>query len=399
MTQWFEPEPAFKGLDFAKALRDLGHEVQVLTGFPNYPEGRLYPGYRIQPVLRETCDGIPVCRVALYPSHDRSAIRRILNYLSFALSASTFGLLNVDDVDVVYVYVPPATAIVPALLLRALRGTPYVLDVQDLWPDTVAATGMLENAIALKLLGVACRLGYSLAGGLSVLSPGFRRTLTERGIRPDTTRVIYNWASEEDVLKTSEASALADWPRGPGIFTVLFAGNMGRAQGLGAVITAARILESRRPEVRFILMGGGVEVSALKSAAADLCNVTFLERRSREQAARYLLNADALLVHLEEMPLFEITIPSKVQTYLAAGIPIIMGVRGDAADLVLEAGAGVTCRPGDPESIAEAVCALASMSAADRTEMGARGRRFYDKYMSRDQGVKATIGLMEAVIA
>ncbi len=109
-----------QGSRFREGARDAGHEVQVLTGFPNYPEGRLYPGYRIQPFLREACDGIPVCRAALYPSHDRSAIRRVLNYLSFALSASTFGLLNVDDVDVVYVYVPPATAIVPAILLRVL---------------------------------------------------------------------------------------------------------------------------------------------------------------------------------------------------------------------------------------------------------------------------------------
>jgi len=145
-------------------------------------------------------------------------------------------------------------------------------------------------------------------------------------------------------------------------------------------------------------MGGGVEVGALKAAAADLRNVTFLERRPREQAARCLLVADALLLHLEDMPLFEITIPSKVQTYLAAGIPIVVGVRGDAAALVLEAGAGVICHPGDPKSIAEAVCALASMSVGDRAEMGARGRRFYAEHLSRARGVEAAAGLLEAVV-
>jgi colanic acid biosynthesis glycosyl transferase WcaI len=399
ITQWFEPEPAFKGLDFAKALRDAGHEVQVLTGFPNYPAGRLYPGYRIRPVQREKCDGIPVVRVALYPNHDLSAARRILNYLSFALSAATFGLLNVDDVDVTYVYSSPATAAIPALVLRALRGTPFVIDILDLWPDSVAATGMLTNRIALKVLAGACHLVYRASSRISVVSEGFKRRLEESGISTERTTVIYNWAVEEEEIWAGKPWEPEGWPGGQGLFRVLFAGNMGRAQGLGAVIHAARILRHRLPEVRFVFMGDGVEAQALKESASGLENVVFLKREPRDRAARCLLKADALLVHLEDAPLFEITIPSKIQTYLAAGRPIIVGVRGDAAELVLQAGAGVACRPGDPGSIAGAVEALASMSAAERESLGERGRTFYRERLSKQMGIDATLRLLETAVA
>lgn len=394
ITQWFDPEPAFKGLDFARALRGAGHEVQVLTGFPNYPEGRLYPGYRMSPVRREVVDGIPVVRVALYPSHDRSALRRVLNYLSFALSASTLGLLSTEEVDVAYVYVPPATAMAPALFLRALRGIPYVLDVQDLWPDTVAATGMMGNGVALGVLGLACRAGYALADRISVLSPGFREKLAERGIPLSRIEVVYNWAAEEHLLD-AEPLPPEGWPEGEGLFRVLFAGNLGRAQGLGAVVEAARRLRERRPEVRFVILGDGVEAAELKRQAAGLDNVIFLKRVDRERAARCLGAAEALLVHLVDEQLFEITIPSKIQTYLAAGRPIVVGVKGDAADLVRQAGAGVACRPGDPGSIAEAVDRLAAMPAVDRERLGENGRRYYRERLSKGRGIDATIRLLE----
>lgn len=395
ITQWFDPEPAFKGLDFAQALRGAGHEVQVLTGFPNYPEGRMYPGYRMQPARREMIDGIAVIRVALYPSHDRSAVRRVMNYVSFALSASMFGIAKVEEVDVVYVYVPPATAMVPALLLWALRRVPYVVDIQDLWPDTVAATGMMKNPIALGALDAACRVGYCNAQRMSVLSPGFKERLVERGVAGSRIEIVYNWAVEEQCLAGS-AVPPAGWPEGPDLFRVLFAGNLGRAQGLHAVLGAARLLCERAAHIRFVILGDGVEAADLKRLAADLANVVFLGRVEREVAARCLGVADALLVHLEDTELFKITIPSKLQMYLAAGRPIVVGVRGDAADLVDQAQAGVACQPGDPVSIAEAVERLATMSPAKRAELGENGRRFYHERLSKRRGIDATVQLLAA---
>ena len=158
LSQFFDPEPIVKGLPFARELSRRGHAVEVLTGFPNYPGGKLYPGYRLRPWQREVLDGIPVHRVALYPSHDGSAVRRTANYASFALSAAVAGPFLVRKPDVVYVYHPPATVGLPALVFRALRGCPVVYDVQDLWPDSVASSRMVGSPWIIKALDRWCRL-------------------------------------------------------------------------------------------------------------------------------------------------------------------------------------------------------------------------------------------------
>src|SRR5678816_898792 len=152
LTQWFDPEPTFKGLAFARELTRLGHEVQVLTGFPNYPGGKIYPGYRVRLVQRERIDGIDIIRVPLYPSHSRSRLGRIANYCSFAIAASVIGAMLARRPHVIYAYHPPATVGLPALFLRALFRARLVYDIQDLWPDTVAATGMMSSRLAMRLL-------------------------------------------------------------------------------------------------------------------------------------------------------------------------------------------------------------------------------------------------------
>jgi hypothetical protein len=182
VSQWFDPEPAFKGLPFAKALKSRGHDVRVLTGFPNYPEGRLYPGYRVKPLQREAMEGIPVLRVPLYPSHDASALRRTANYLSFALSAAAIGGFASGPADVMYVYHPPATVALPAMVIGRAHRIPFVYDIQDLWPDTLAATGMMGNALLLKAVDRWCRWTYRAASRIVVLSPGFKAKLVERGV-------------------------------------------------------------------------------------------------------------------------------------------------------------------------------------------------------------------------
>ena len=148
LTQWFQPEPSIKGLPFAKALRDRGHEVEVLTGFPNYPGGKVYPGYRVRLWQSEIMEGIRVHRVALYPSHDKSALRRMGNYLSFALTSATIGPFLVRRPDVVYVY-NLVTLGLTSRLLQLIYGCPVVYDIQDLWPDSVSGSGMLDHHSSL----------------------------------------------------------------------------------------------------------------------------------------------------------------------------------------------------------------------------------------------------------
>src|SRR5262245_33222552 len=145
LTQFFDPEPTLKGMAFARGLQRLGHEVEVLTGFPNYPGGAVYEGHEIVPWKTEEIDGVRVNRVWLCPSHDRSAVRRVANYASFAMSAATIGPWRIRKPDVVYVHHPPPTISIPARAIRTLTGAPFVYEVQDIWPDTVSASGMMSS--------------------------------------------------------------------------------------------------------------------------------------------------------------------------------------------------------------------------------------------------------------
>ncbi len=389
LTQWFEPEPVYKGLVFAKALAARGHQVEVLTGFPNYPGGRLYPGYRVRLRQRETIDGMPITRVALYPSHDSSAARRAANYLSFALAAATVGAFSVRRPDVVYAYHPPATIAVPAMVLAALRAAPFVLDVQDLWPDTLAATGMVSSGPVMRAAGKFCDLAYRRAARIAVISPGFKRALVGRGVPPGKIEVIYNWGRQTAAAHEQRAAPILEEAGVGGHFTVVFAGTMGRAQALSSVLSAARIVAQKAPAVRFVFVGGGVERDALQAQAAELAlpNVRFLPIRPAADVAPLLEAAGVLLVHLRDAALFSITIPSKTQAYMAAGRPILMAVRGDAAALVTDAGAGVCVRPEDPEALAAAVCELSAMPPDALAEMGARGQAYYREHLSLDAGV------------
>jgi glycosyltransferase involved in cell wall biosynthesis len=244
---------------------------------------------------------------------------------------------------------------------------------------------MVRSAAALRMIDTWCRLIYHKANRLVVLSPGFKSALVKRGVSADKVDVIYNWCDEEALGKKADPEEIGS----PGEFKVLFAGTMGLAQALDPVLEGARLCQRSAPKVRFVFVGGGVERSRLEQKAIDagLSNVTFLPRRPPNEMGALFAAADALLVHLKDDPLFRITIPSKTQAYLLAGKPIVMGVGGDAADLVLRAKAGVVCRPEDPESIAAAVCSLARADVSRLEEMGRAGRSFYEKELSIRVGV------------
>ena len=381
LTQWFDPEPSFKGLAFARELARRGDTVEILTGFPNYPGGKVYPGYRIRPWQIERMEGFRVCRVALYPSHDRSALRRSFNYVSFAVASAILGPFLVQRPDVIYVYHPPGTIGLPALLLRWWFSAPIVYDVQDLWPDTIAATGMLSHPFLLSCINRFCRWVYRRADQIVVLSPGFREALQARGIPEERIRVIYNWAPDQVLAATPAPGPSRGQDRQ---FRVVFAGAMGAAQALDAVLDAAALCSVSAPQVRFLLVGDGTDRDRLEQRARSLhlSNVSFVPWQPLAAMGKVFEQADALLVHLKDDPLFRMTIPSKTQAYLAAGRPIVMAVRGDAADLVSRADAGILAQPEDPGSIAAAVRSLASLSQGERERMGRNGRAFYDRELA-----------------
>ena len=400
LSQWFDPEPAIKGMPFARALMRAGHEVRVLTGFPNYPGGKVYPGYRIRPWRHEVIDGVPVTRVWLYPSHDRSAVGRAANYLSFAFSATVAGLLMRFKPDVLYVYHPPLTVGAAATVIGGIRRIPFVYDVQDLWPDTLEATGMINNGAILRAIGGVANWVYRRAAIVSAQSPGFVKRLAERGVPPEKIRLVYNWC-DEDSLKGGTTKAPIDVSALSGRFNVLFAGNMGKAQALSCVLDAAALVAPRDGTIQFVFVGGGTEEEGLRAQARSrgLNNVVFLPRVEMSAVGQVLAAADVLLVHLRNSPLFAITLPSKTQAYLFAAKPILMAVPGDAADLVRQAGAGLCAPPEDAAALADAVVQLAELPATERAELGARGRRFYDEFLSLEAGTHHMISAFEAAVA
>lgn len=397
LTQWFDPEPTFKGLAFARALQQQGHQVQVLTGFPNYPGGKIYDGYKLKLYQREQIDGISVLRVALYPNHDSSALKRILNYISFAFMAMLFGIFATKKADVIYAYHPPLTVGLAAILIKLFRRTPVVYDVQDMWPDTLKATGMLNNQRILNIVGRVCQLVYYFVDHIVVLCPGFKKLLNERGISDDKVSVIYNWCDENSLTQAqpikSEYQQLLQ-----GRFNILFAGNMGKAQSLDTILDVSTELRSES-KIQFVFVGGGTETERLKQRVLDenIENIVFIPRMPMSEIGGVLEHADVLLVHLKRDPLFEITVPSKTQAYMAMGKPLLMAVSGDAADIVQKAKCGRIALSEDIESIKKAILEIYHLSTDEQCQLGLNAKQFYDENLSLSRGTQQFIEIFKRV--
>ncbi len=384
LTQYYPPEPIPKPHELARGLAERGHEVVVITGFPNYPAGKLYPGVRLRPWKWESVDGIRVLRLPLYADHSRSAVRRTLNYGSFAVSTALLGSMLGGPVDAIFAEHPPLTTGLAAWILGRVRRAPFLFAVNDLWPESVEATGMVRSRNLLRWMGRLERFVYRRAGAIAVISPGVKGNLVGKGVPPEKVHVIPHWADESLYRPVPPDHDLARDLGMAGRFNVVFAGQLGLAQGLDVVLDAAEEL-SCLDDVQFVLVGDGTEADRLRQMAGKrhLGNVRFLGRQPAEKMPNIFAVSDVLLVHLRDDPLFRITIPSKTIAYMACGRPVLMAVEGDAADLIKAAGAGVTCRAGDAKDLAAAVRRLRAMSRAALENMGRAGREAFVKSYSR----------------
>lgn len=402
LSQWFDPEPgATKGLPLARWLQARGHEVNVLTGFPNYPGGRVYEGYRIRPLQRQVMEGVPLLRVPLYPSHDSSAVGRMVNFASFAVSAATIGAIGIGGADVGYVYHPPPTVGLAAMSLKLFRRVPFVYHIADMWPETVMESGMVAKGRTRDFMEASihawCNLVYRQAAAITVLSPGFKEMLVQRGVPAEKVHVIYNWTDEGAFRPTAPDPALANELGLAGRFNVVYAGNLGPMQGLDTVIRAATLLRDL-PSIQIVIAGTGHEENDLKALARETgaVNVRFLGRRQYWEMAGINALSDVLLVHLRDLPFFSATIPGKTQVALASGRPTLMAVAGDAAALVERAGAGLSCPPENPQAMASAILKLYFLSSEERARMGRDGAAFYRREISLEVGGARTEALLES---
>jgi len=400
LTQWYPPEPAHTPEEFITTLHEFGYDVEVLTGFPNYPSGNLFPGYKLRPWMKEERDGIPIGRAFLYPDHSRSGFKRALNYISFALSSAILGKWLVQKPDIIFVYHPPLTIGIPGIILSKLWRIPFVYQVQDMWPETLRATGMLSNERILHWIDVFARAIYKRANAICVISPGFRRNLIEKGVPDEKLHVISNWVDTSVYYPAEPDAELAQKLGLDGKFNIMYGGNIGAAQALDVVLEAANRLQDH-PQIQFVLVGDGVALPALqqKAQAMGLTNVKFLGRYPAAEMANLYALADVLLVHLKDDPLFQITIPHKIFAYLASAKPILAAVRGDAADVIEEIGAGLVCPPEDVQALVETTLAFYEMSDEELAEMGERGLRSVQEQFNKQKQVAELADVLKQTVA
>lgn len=382
VTQYFWPEN-FRINDLALGLLERGHRVTVLTGAPNYPGGIIFKGYGIFN-KEEDYQGVRVLRVPLLP-RGHGGIRLALNYLSFAFFSSFLGpLFCRGKVDHILVFEPsPFTVGLPAVLLRAMKSAPLSFWVQDLWPESLSATGAVRSEIVISLVSRMVKFIYRRCDRILIQSEAFREPVEAQDAAPD--RIFYYPNSAENLF-TNPPLCNVSLPNLHEGFKVMFAGNIGAAQDFETIIDAAERLQSHK-DIHWAIVGDGrmrawSEAEVTKRGLNN--NVHFLGRFSLESMPAFFSCADALLVTLKKEPIFTLTIPSKVQSYLACGRPIIAALDGEGARVVDEAGAGFVCQSGSPEELAQAVLKMYATPKLEREKMGASGREYYDANFDRD---------------
>jgi len=399
VTQYFWPEN-MRINDMVRYFTEQGHEVTVLTGLPNYPEGDVYPAYREKPEDYQAYYGAEVIRVPLVPRGARK-VTLALNYLSFFISASTVGVYKLKGrkFDAIFMNaVSPIMAAIPAIVIGRLKRTPVFVWVLDLWPESLSFVGVVKNPKLIALVGKVVAWIYNRTDYLLVQSHAFVEDVKKYCTRQmPEQRLIYfpSWAEDDFSAPVSAQSTLIT--RQADVFTIVYAGNLGETQGFPSILDAAEKLRDQ-VAVRWVIVGDGRMGNwiAEQVALRQLDNVLLLGRHPLEAMPALFAQADALLVSLKTNEIIAKTIPGKVQTYLASGRPLIGAVDGEAARVIRESGAGLACPSGDGEALSRIVLELASENEARREEMGRRGRVYYEQNFSRTKLMKKLEAMMRA---
>ena len=377
VTQYFWPE-TFRINELVAELVRRGHAVTVLTGKPNYPSGKVFPEFLADPAGHAAFSGASVVRVPMLARGTGRGLRLALNYAVFALSATVLGAwkLRGERFDAVFAYQPsPVTVAVPALAMGRLKRAPVTLWVLDLWPETLMAMGLLRPGRLYRLLERLTRrlfLGCDLVLGQS---RRIAQAIRDRTGPEGHVGYFPAW-SDEVFAGTTAATPAPEVPPMPDGFTILFAGNIGEAQDFPAILDAATRLR-HRTDLRWVIVGDGRMAGWLDDRIKALGlerQVLTVGRHPLERMPEFFAHADALLVSLRADAVFAMTVPGKLQAYLAAGLPVLGMLDGEGAELLDRSGAGLSCPAGDGAGLARIVETLAATDAAARAAMGQRGR-------------------------
>jgi len=382
----FDPEPTFKGIEFAEGLSKNGFDVHVVTAFPSYPIGKVYNGYKRRLIKKEIVNGVTVVRLPTIVSR-RNFFLRSLNYFSFLISSLIYCTFISRSFSMAYVYHPPISTGILAIYLKIFKKIPYVYDVQDMWPETISSLKFNNNKILLNLIKFICNKIYKYADLIVVLSPGFKRNLISKGVSKNKIEVIKNWASDDfsPKVNTKNSKYVFD----DEYFNFIYAGNMGKAQNLSTLVSAAEILQERKKNIKIYLFGSGTEKDSLKEVikAKKLSNISVEDQIPQAYIASILQDADALIISLIKNDLFSITIPGKTQAYMRVGKPILMSVQGDASQIIKEANCGIVTEPENSDEMAAKMIEMSNMSKDKLKVFENNARNYYKKELSKEKGI------------
>lgn len=406
VSQYFPPEmgaPAGRASELSRLWVEDGHEVTVLTGFPNHPTGVVPPEYRRKfrrLVARENVQGVNLVRTWLLPFPNRKAYERMLNYSSFCISSATTGLF-LEQADLVIATSPQLLVGLSGWWLARCKGVPFVFEVRDLWPESMAAVGAggSDSVLHRSLAKIAGFL-YRNCDRVVVVTPAFRKHLVEHWQVPEEKIAVVENGVDANLFSQLPLNMTLRRELGAeGKFVVSYIGTIGNAHGLETLLEAASLLRKRDPHVLFLLVGEGAEKDRIVSLARShgLTNVRFLDQQPREKIPAYISASDACLVVLKKTELFKTVLPTKMLEFMSCARPVILGVDGHARKVMEQANAGIFIQPEDPAALAEAVVRLAADPAV-RESLGHNGRQHVLRHFSRQHTARLYLDILQDLL-
>jgi putative colanic acid biosynthesis glycosyltransferase WcaI len=406
LSQYFPPEmgaPAARVSELSQLWAKTGHDVTVLTGFPHYPSGVVPEEYRAKLrrlFMRENCDGVRIERTWLATLPNGKTWERIVNYTSFTVSAALRGSF-LDSPDVVIATSPQLLECLAGLWIATLKGVPLVFEVRDLWPEslTLDADSFLNRRVRTVLTRIS-ELLYCRARHIVVVTPAFKKHIIEHyNVAPEKISIVMNGVDPEIFTPDGETGSAVEKFQLAGKFVVSFIGVLGNAHGLSTVVHAAARLQETRPDVLIVLVGEGADKSNVQALAAEMGvrNLLFIGQQPRNGIPALIRASSACMVLLKKSDVFKTVIPTKMLEFMACGRPVILGVEGQARELVEKADCGVCVPPEDSASLAGAIEQLHDDEEL-RNRLGANGRNYVVTHLSREQTAKDYIELLQRVI-
>lgn len=380
VSQYFWPED-FRINDIALGLKESGHEVEILTGVPNYPKGKVFDGFSIFDKKYKSYNGMRVYRTPMI-SRGKGSFKLALNYISFMI-IGTFRIIPLmfKKYDRVLVFqVSPITSAIPAIFISKIKKIPSYIYVQDLWPETFYSIVNISNLKLRKLMKVFCMKVYNSFSNILIASEGYRDILKKDRINNEKIEYFPQWA--EDFYSTNlNLKDISDE------FIVTFAGNIGKAQSVETIVKAAELIEKRNLPIIFNIIGDGSEFNNIKDIIKklNLKNINLFGRKPSSEMPKYFSESDGLIVTLSNEEILKVTLPAKVQSYMASGKPILGAISGEGNKVIRQSNCGLVVESKDYEGLAKNIINLYSMSVQERSLLGKNGKKYFDNNFTRDK--------------